>query len=386
MPKLTNRLPKYSKHKASGQAVVTIAGRDHYLGPFGSAKSRKKYDQLLREYLAGGRTAVRQPTVIELIAAFWKHAERYYIKNGKPTSEIPLHRIALRELKTLYGRELAQDFGPLKLKAIRSKWIAAGHARSTINGQIGRLKRVFKWGVAEELVPASVFQALATVQGLAAGRSAAKETAPIAPVDVALVEKTLAHLSPTVAAMIRFQLLTGARPAEVCKVCPGSIDRSEDVWLYKVEKHKTVHHGRERVICIGPLAQAVLEPYLEGDGFCFSPAQSAAESRAKRTARRTTPVGQGNEIGTNRKLRPKRQAGDQFSTASYRRAITRACEQAKVEHWHPNQLRHTAATNIRKQFGLEAAQVILGHSDAKMTQVYAERDAAKATAVAKKIG
>lgn len=386
MPKLVHRLPKYSKHKASGQAVVSIGGKDHYLGPFGSAASRKEYDRLIREYLAGGRTATRQPTIIEVIAAYWRFAEAYYVKNGKPTSEVYLLKLALRELKTLYGRELAQDFGPLKLKAIRSKWVAGGHARTTINGQIGRIKRAFKWATSEELVPASVYQALATVTGLAAGRSSAKETPPVAPVAVALVEQTLLHLSPTVAAMVRFQLLTGARPAEVCKVAACNIDRSEDVWVYRVDDHKTVHHGRARVIYIGPTAQAVLEPYLDGEGPCFSAAQSAGENRAKRTARRTTRLSEGNSVGTNRKLKPKRQAGDQFSTASYRRAITRACVLAKVEHWHPNQLRHTAATEIRKQFGIEAAQVILGHSDAKMTQVYAERDAAKAIAVAKKIG
>jgi integrase len=49
-------------------------------------------------------------------------------------------------------------------------------------------------------------------------------------------------------------------------------------------------------------------------------------------------------------------------------------------------LRHTAATLIRKQFGLEAAQVILGHAVADVTQVYAERDAEKARAVARQVG
>ena len=46
----------------------------------------------------------------------------------------------------------------------------------------------------------------------------------------------------------------------------------------------------------------------------------------------------------------------------------------KAHRWHPNQLRHTAATEIRKRFGLEAAQVLLGHSRADVTQLYAERD------------
>ena len=57
------------------------------------------------------------------------------------------------------------------------------------------------------------------------------------------------------------------------------------------------------------------------------------------------------------------------------------------EHrWSPNQLRHAAATEIRREFGLEAAQVILGHSQANVTQVYAERDLAKGLEVARQIG
>ena len=54
--------------------------------------------------------------------------------------------------------------------------------------------------------------------------------------------------------------------------------------------------------------------------------------------------------------------------------------------WSPNQLRHTAATVIRREFGLEAAQVVLGHSQANVTQVYAERDLAKGLEVARQIG
>jgi site-specific recombinase XerC len=55
-------------------------------------------------------------------------------------------------------------------------------------------------------------------------------------------------------------------------------------------------------------------------------------------------------------------------------------------HWFPNQLRHTAGTEIRKQYGLEAAQTVLGHSKADVTEVYAERDYALAARVAKEVG
>lgn len=62
MPSLTKSLPKYRWRWASGQAVVTIAGVDHYLGPHQSATSRREYDRLVAEWLvaewlARGRAA-----------------------------------------------------------------------------------------------------------------------------------------------------------------------------------------------------------------------------------------------------------------------------------------------------------------------------------------
>lgn len=57
-----------------------------------------------------------------------------------------------------------------------------------------------------------------------------------------------------------------------------------------------------------------------------------------------------------------------------------------MPHWSPNRLRHSFATRVRKAHGLEAAQVLLGHAKADVTQVYAERDLARAEAVALEIG
>ena len=58
----------------------------------------------------------------------------------------------------------------------------------------------------------------------------------------------------------------------------------------------------------------------------------------------------------------------------------------KDHRWSPNRLRHSAATAIRRQFGLEAAQVTLGHASADVTQVYAEGDSEKAAEVMRLIG
>jgi integrase len=42
--------------------------------------------------------------------------------------------------------------------------------------------------------------------------------------------------------------------------------------------------------------------------------------------------------------------------------------------WHPHQLRHSAVTEIRKRFGIEASRVILGHEELRVTQIYADED------------
>ena len=214
--------------------------------------------------------------------------------------------------------------------------------------------------------------------------------------------------------MVQLQRLTGMRPAELCIVRPVDLDRTSETWLYRPHKHKTQHHGRDRVIPLGPKAQVILVKYLarDAEAFCFRPVDSEAKRRAAQNADRKTPLSCGNRPGTNRVRRPNRIPGDHYETASYRRAINRACDRAYphptlarvrrgtltadqrtelaewqgTHRWAPNQLRHSAATEVRRRFGLEAAQVILGHSQANITEVYAERDIAKGIDVARAIG
>ena len=41
------RVPSYRRHKPTGQAVVTLNGKDHYLGKWNSKVSRVEYDRLI---------------------------------------------------------------------------------------------------------------------------------------------------------------------------------------------------------------------------------------------------------------------------------------------------------------------------------------------------
>ncbi|QDT74464.1 tyrosine-type recombinase/integrase [Lacipirellula limnantheis] len=418
MPRLVAAFPKYRKHRASGQAVVTIHGRDHYLGPHGTSASKAFYDRLIAEWLTQGRRShappVEQTTVVMLCARYLQFATGYYLKDGKCTGTVPAIKAAMKYLRAWYGRTPAADFGPLALKALRQQMVDDGLSRSYVNDHVARIKRIFKWGVSEQLVPPATYQGLASVQGLLRGRTTAPENPPILPVDDAIVEATLPFMPEVVADMVRLQRLTGMRPAEVCIVRPGDVDRSGEVWLYRPASHKTEHHGRERVVFLGTEAQAVLLKYLARDDRtnCFRPCDSMAKVLAAKHAARVTPLSCGNKPGSNRVRRPKKQPGDVYEVDAYRRAIARACDRAfphprlsaiprkqltsedsaalrawqSAHRWAPNRLRHTFATTVRKQFGLEAAQVALGHSSAVVSQIYAERDLAKGVQVAQAIG
>lgn len=392
MPWPANHLPKYRKHRASGQAVVTISGRDHYLGPHGTKASKELYDRLIAEWLQHHRQPALDGadaiTVVELCARYLRVARDYYQKDGRCTKVTPGVKACIKYLRDWYGREPASTFGPLALKAVRQRMIEDGLSRRYINDHIARIKRMFKWAVAEEITPSATYQALMAVPGLARGRSSARETAPIMPVDDTTVDATIARLPAVVGDMVQLQRLTGMRPAEVCIVRPCDIDRSSDVWLYRPSSHKTEHHGRERVVFLGSEAQSVLLRYLARDteAFCFRPCDSEARRLADAHSNRKTPMAAGNRPGTNRRARPARQPGERYEVDAYRRAITRACIAAGVEHWAPNRLRHSFATRVRRECGLEAAQILLGHSSADVTQIYAERDMKKGLELARRIG
>lgn len=382
MPK-TQKTPSYRKHRASGQAVVSIDGKDHYLGVHGTAVSKKRYDAVIAEWLAGGRNLIsnNQITVTELISAYWKHAKGYYQKDGQPTEELNGIKSAMRPLQKMYGRIRVGEFGPLKLKAVREGLIKAKLSRTHINKQIGRIRRCFKWGVENEYVDPSTLHALEAVAGLRKGRSKAKETKPVKPVLDCDVDAIQEFVSPQVWAMVELQRLTGMRSGEVVIMRRADIDVSSGVWLYRPLQHKSEHHDFERLIDLGPKAQAIIKPFLKPDldVFLFDPRDARTELHKDATTRRRV----------NQKPSPRkssRNVGDHYSRDSYRRNIYRACEKAGIDQWHPHRLRHLAATNIRKAHGIEMARIILGHQSMAVTEIYAEVDREKASAIVAEIG
>lgn len=128
------RVPKYSLHAPSGQAYVRIQGRMIYLGKHGSRESHEAYARLIAELASSESQSASSAaihandlTVVELGAAYLRHAKEYYRKNGQPSPWLTHIRLSIRRLCELYGASPASEFGPLKLKAFRQTLIEAGH-------------------------------------------------------------------------------------------------------------------------------------------------------------------------------------------------------------------------------------------------------------------
>ena len=363
MARKPNVFPSYLLHKPTGQARVRIDGKDHYLGPYGSDESRIAYGKLIAQIGSGipidpiadskrgslprNESDDPGPSVGELCLVFLRHAETHYVKNGKQTSEVHILKSVIRPLNELYGMLPAKDFGPLALKAVRTKMVEIGWCRDTINAGMSRIRRIFKHAIANELIDGSILQRLQCVAPLLAGRTEAHDNAPRSAVESDDITSVKKLVSPLVRDLIELQRLTGSRSGELLKLTTGAINRTGDVWAAQLGDHKAVHHGKSRTLHFGPHAQLILMKYLSAD----------PDERLFR-----------------------------MTGAAYRRAITRACEKLGIDRWVPHQLRHTNADVVREEFGLEHTQAVLGHAKANMTEHYAKASRAKAAEVARKIG
>lgn len=331
-------IPAYRRHKSSGQAVVTLTDesgqrRDVLLGKYNTQASRQEYARVITEWEAAGRSLPALPqsandtTVNELALAFLRHADKHYRRaDGTLTSEVNDYRLSLRPVVHLYGAQPARDFGPLALKAVRDLlvkgWTHPRHGeqqalcRGVVNQRIGRIRRVWKWGVENELLPAVTLAGLQAVRGLQRGRTAARETEPVRPVADALVDETLPWLPRHVAGIVRLMRWTGMRCGEVCSMRACDLDTGGAVWMYRPEAHKTAHHGHDRVIALGPQAQAVVEEFLTTDtqAYLFSPNRARAERYA------ALRQGRKSKVQPSQKSRKKRSAkrlpGEMYTTMS----------------------------------------------------------------------
>jgi len=118
------------------------------------------------------------------------------MRNGEQTSQVHVVRIALKPVRELYGHTKAVDFGPLALTAVRARLVRGGVSRSTANSLVSRMRQMFRWAAADEMLPASIHQALTADAGLKKGRTTAREADPVKPVHDSMVEAVRPYVTP----------------------------------------------------------------------------------------------------------------------------------------------------------------------------------------------
>jgi integrase len=394
--------PSYRRH-SSGQACVTVRDltgrrREILLGKWNSPESKAEYARVISELAAHqGRLAAHQQsasafgdlTVNEMIVAFWKYAEEHYRHpDGRPTGELSNLRDALRPLRRHYGLTFARQFDSVALETLQQELVREGKlARTTINARVNRIRRAFRWAVRKKLVPGEVLLSLETVPGLRRGRTKAREPKGVQPVAWEHVRAALPFMPRPVAAMVRVQWLSGCRAGEVTVMRGRDLTPGERTWTYEPGLHKNSWRGKPRKILLGPRAQEVIKPFLRPntEEFLFRPGDATEEHHARRASSRRsrrTP----SELKRSRKKAPRVSPAVRYGRRSYRQAVVRACRRAGVPEWSPLQLRHSRATEIRRRYGLEATQCVLGHEYADVTQLYAERNEALAAEIMAEIG
>ena len=347
-------------------------------------EAKEKYNRLVTEYLSNKLPAPQDAciTINQLFGRFLIHAKEYYRKpSGRQTTEYNNYKYTMKVVTPIYGNLPVNEFGPLKLKNCREQMIENGWCRNYINQSIRRITHIFKWGTEEELVPAEVWHALKAVKGLAKGRTRAKENPKVTDIPLDNIFAVEPFVSSQIWAAIIICLYSGCRPGEALNMRICDIDRSGEIWIYTPTEHKTEHHDITRKIFLGPECQKVILRFMHrpADDYLFDPRDAVKERKSlgkshRRENQKTSPR------KTQRVIREK------YDTSSFHQAVSRACEKAGIPRWAPNQLRHTNATLIRKNFSIDHASTFLGHAHISTTEIYAEKSLEKGKEIAQNIG
>jgi integrase len=366
----SDRIPKHSRH-ASGQGRIVLSGQTHYTGPWGpdpgepSPECRRRAEHLVGLWLQNGRRPIRGDetgeTVGSLCRGYTRYAEARYRKRGEPTRHAETVGHVCRMVEASHGRRTPEEFGPKALRQLRRGWLSGGlrgtRSRSTAARYAAVVVEMFRWAVAEEMIPVECHTRLRTLEPLTERDAGRKDPPRKASPPRGAVDAAIAGLKAPACDILRLLDVSGMRASEACSMRLRDLDRSGDVWAYEVDPdwNKESHAGRRRVVYLGPRARAILAPYVAkaesagGRGWLFRP-------RIGKNSGKDVPY-RGHSLCIVLGLWLKRRG---------------------LPHWHPHQLRHSHLSNIYRAFGVQSARSVAGHSDARTTMIYVDPDAASA--------
>ena len=161
MTRPKNELPKFRRHKAKNRAYFRFRNRQHYCGTWGPPKAEATYRRKLAEIvlptLGLGQTTPPEAPAIppaellveDLAADYMEYVERRYAPPSKQPESI---WYAVRALLELYGPTRITDFRLRALQTYLRAIVTTGLSRTTANGRLICVRRMFLWGVGQDMV------------------------------------------------------------------------------------------------------------------------------------------------------------------------------------------------------------------------------------------
>ena len=384
------KMPKYRRHSSGKFAFVEINGeRPRLPGGYDSDESWSAYHRVCADIRATRRPSLVTPSPgsqLAIVEAIEMYLDALFPGEDKahPGGTYMNCCGVMSQLKRHFGSVLIADFGPKKLDefiAILKATPAKNRhgkphkdgrtlTRTYVNIAVGYVKAMFRWLVRKEIAARDAAHALESVSALRFGE--ARENKPRRPVTFRQFIRTTKQATAQVRAMLLLQWLTGARAGSVCQAKPEQFDTSITPWVWN-PRHKTEARGRDLILFIGPKGRRVLRKFLaerKPDEYLFSP-RALMKSPRFRARYHTATYNQaiGKAIGrANKKATSKGSAGP------------------PIPHWTSHQIRHAKGHSVRGEFGLEAAQAVLGHDSIKSTQIYSDKQLRLARHVAEAKG
>lgn len=369
----------------NGYARVFVNGKPHYLGKFGTPEADEAYRSFVARHAANPNAPAIGPSSIltHLIGDFLKSPDSpdspekkrqvaFLINHLGELALRQVEHVTAQDLKALFKAK-AEETRPVKGKPTERE---PRYGKTTLRLWLANLKRVYLWAIESQRVGGAVVAPILAIRKLPI--QAARDERDVEPVPREHVEATLPKLTPTVAAMVRLQLLTGMRPSDLFNMTGSEIYRGgthkfggvvrdldkEGVWVYCRAKHKTARYGHARVIVLGDEERAIIEPRLNraANVPLFTPEESLAESY-----RRT-------KLDGGRRRAGARPYNQKFTRQAYAKAVERAAVKASVPHWSPYQIRHTVSVETQAEYDLDTARAKLGQKNLSVAARYAGHD------------
>lgn len=389
-----NARPRMRHHKKSNQARVTLFGKTYWLGRWGSPEAKEKLDRVLATH-AGNAARKADPSSAAIAAANeatapvpvgmtvgevcfewlkWMQATRPDVETTNTWGQ---GKAACRALQTVKDMP-AVEFGPKAFQAVRQVLIDTPviyrrkdgtttekrRSRRYVNDLANRIRQIWRWAVAQELISPDKLAAIMAVPSLREGDSTAVETDRRQAVPPDMVDQVCELLTAEQAALVRLLRVSAMRPSEACRMRLRDIhDTHLPVWRYQPLEHKTAHRGQDRHVPLGPRAQAIIKAQAElvannPDALLFSPRRSI---RRDRDGGDVLPM---NGPGVSPRC------GEAFTPPTIRRAIQRAAEKLGLPKWCTYQLRHLRLGEVADEGGIDAVVAVSGHQRPDMSRYY----------------